>query len=506
MSYLLRGKVDVLNEVEVKNDVNNPLRVTIENGPTAPALVEVVNGITINSGNINAYIASGQLTAYIQSGNVNVSSGLFQLMSSGSPVSTTNPLPVILGSGAIGGGMPLPISFTSNQTDAFGRLRVSNPFTLFDSQHRYKTNDRWDYVSSGGGSVSYDPNGSLVNLNTNLASGSRVVSETKRVMAYQPGKSLLIYSTFTMCSGQTGQSQKVGYFGNDNGVYFEMDGTTPTFVLRSSVSGTMAETRKARLSWNVDNLDGNGPSGLNITNYCSSMILFIDIEWLGVGDVRVGFIINGTFVLCHIFRHTVGSTNPISGTYMTTACLPLRYEITNTAAVTRSGNLKQICNTVVSEGGYQGFSRRFNTSLSTSEKTLTTADVGQPVISLRLASGRTDAVVIPSNINLILTSNQNIQYRLILNPSLSSGTNWVTHYAGNVQYDLSSTYYASGTGTDILGGYVNNLGSLNISDINDFNFQIGRTIDGVSDIISLVAIPTSSNTKLLADVSWYEII
>lgn len=161
---------------------------------------------------------------------------------------------------------------------------------------------------------------------------------------------------------------------------------------------------------------------------------------------------------------------------------------------------------MISEGGYQGFSRQYNTSLGTSELTLPNANVGTPVISLRLASGRTDAIVVPSNISLIITSNQNIQYRIISNATIASGTSWVTHFEGNVQYDKSSTYYASGSGVDITGGYVNNLGTLNISNIDDFNFQLGRSINSVSDTLTLVAIPTTSNTKILADFSWYEIV
>jgi hypothetical protein len=423
---------------------------------------------------------------------------------SATEVSPTNPLPVSISSGSIGGG-GLPVTFAGGATDAFGRLRVANPFTLFDSQHRYRINDKWNYAASGSASTSFDTNGSLVNLDTTLSSGSHLVSETKKVMAYQPGKSLLIYNTFTMCSGQAGQRQRVGYFGAENGIYFEMNGTTPNFVLRSKVTGSVVDTAVAKGSWNVDNLNGNGPSKINLNDFSSSLIMFIDIEWLGVGDVRVGFILNGQYVYCHTFQHTPTGNNPISGTYMTTACLPLRYEISNTTAVTRSGNLKQICNTVISEGGYEGFNRRYNQSLGTSPANLTNADTTYPLISIRLASGRIDSIVLPTNINTIVTSNQDIQYKLLLNATIS-GSVWATHPNGNVQTDVSATSVASGSGTELLGGYVNKQGSLDIAGINEFNFQLGRTINGVSDVITLAAAGTSANTKVLSDLSWYEII
>ncbi len=460
--------------------------------------------VHVMSGQINAYIQSGNVNSYITSGNVYVNSGNINILNSGTVVSNTNPFPVTYV--ASGGSSTLPVTFAGGSTDAFGRLRVSNPFTLFDSQHRYQINDKWNYVTSGGAATVFDTNQSLVNLNTNLSSGSQLVCETKRVMPYQPGKSLLIYSTFTMTNVQANQRQRVGYFGAQNGIYFEMDGTTANFVLRSYITGGLAETRKAKGTWNVDNLDGNGPSGYNLSNFSNSMILYIDIEWLGVGDVRVGFVLNGQYVHCHTFRHTPVGGSPISGTYMTTACLPLRYEITNTGTVTASGNLKQICNSVISEAGYEGFSRRYNVDLGTNAKRLVDDDVLYPIMSIRLASGRLDSVIVPSNLNAIVTSNQDVQYRIVLNPTLQSGTSWVTHYNGNVQYDLSSTGILSGSGTNVIGGYVNKAGSLDITTVNEFNFQLGRTINGVSDVFTVAMAAPTANTDVLADLSWFEIV
>jgi len=475
----------------------NPLPVDIGGG--------TVN-INVASGtNLNVSVTSGQFS--ILSGKVSVSSGNTSLYTSSGTIGQTNPLPVSISSGAFSNNI-VPISFATGTTDAFGRLRVSNPFTLFDSQHRYQISDKWNYQTTTGGSTFYDVNGSLVNLNTSLTSGSQVIAETKRVMPYQPGKSLLIYSTFTMSSAQNNLRQRIGYFGEQNGIYFEVDGTSINFVKRSYVNGSVVETKATRLSgdgWNVDNLDGNGPSGYNISDYSSSFIFFIEIEWLGVGDVRVGFILNGAYVPCHVFKHTPAGDSPISGTYMTTACLPLRAEITNKGPITSSGNLKQICNSVISEGGYEGFSRRYNADLGTSPKNLVNADQLYPIVSIRLASGRLDSIVVPSNLNAIVTSNQDIQYRIVLNPTLV-GASWQTHYQGNVQYDTSATSLASGSGTNVVGGYVNKQGSLDITSINQFNFQIGRLLDGTSEILTIAMAGTSANTKVLADLSWFEII
>jgi len=63
-------------------------------------------------------------------------------------------------------GMGQPVlrtQFNPTATDAFGRFRVSNPHTLFDSTLRYGDDTRdWDTLASGGGSVSH-----LANESTN---------------------------------------------------------------------------------------------------------------------------------------------------------------------------------------------------------------------------------------------------------------------------------------------------------------------------------------------------
>ena len=122
-------------------------------------------------------------------------------------------------------------------------------------------------------------------------------------------------------------------------------GNTAYFVERSLSLGTTI--RVAQEDWNIDKLDGTGPSGITL-NSSKAQILWMDIEWLGVGSVRIGFVIDGAFIHCHTFHHS----NIIESTYITSGSLPLRYEIANTGITTSTSNLKQICSSVISEGGY----------------------------------------------------------------------------------------------------------------------------------------------------------
>lgn len=405
-------------------------------------------------------------------------------------------------------GRPLEVTTTSGDTvyvqpattagDAFGRLRISQPFTIFDSQHRYQENDKWSTLTGVSGTTTYRANESVVDLNVTTRSGDYIYRETKRVFPYQPGKSFLNMSSFVFASGKTNLRQRVGLFGTQNGIYFEQSGNTNYLVLRSYISGSVNETRVAQSGWNLDAFDGNGPSN-RILNTTKANIFWMDIEWLGVGDVRTGFVVDGHMEIAHIFHNDNQNTT----SYMTTAVLPLRQEIENLNTTTSSSTAKQICATVASEGGYEGFSRRYNVSLGTTEKNLAATGVSYPVISLRLPSGRLDAVVVPSNLNAIVTSNQNVQFKVLLNPTLS-GASFTAHYNGNVEYDVTASGLSGGT--DIIGGYIQNNGTLDITSINSFNFQLGRTQAGVSDVFTVVMVPTSPNTKILADLSWFEIV
>jgi hypothetical protein len=403
------------------------------------------------------------------------------------------------------------VGFKGNVVDAFNRLKVSNPFTLFDSQQRYVLSDKWNYVGVSGGTYAYNTVESTVSLTSGLTNGSKMYAETKRVFPYQPGKSLTIIDSFVMAQPKSGLRQRVGYFGITggvtagtpyNGVYLQQDGLTLSVCLTSASLGTTQTVTQS--NWNADKFDGTGNSGVTI-DVTKGNIFWLDVEWLGVGDVRTGFFIDGKPVVAHTFYNT----NKNSTTYMTTACLPLRYEIENTSSQATSSTMRQICSTILSEGGYEGFSRRYNVTHSgTTPHTLTTAGTQYPLVAIRLAPDRLDSIIIPSNISVAIEPDTNnkplvVQYRILLNPTLTEGA-WQTHFNGNVQYNVTATGVTGGT--DIIGGYISSSGTLDVSSINDFNFQIGRTQLGVSDTFVLVLVPTENGTQGYTDLSWFEII
>ena len=85
------------------------------------------------------------------------------------------------------------------------------------------------------------------------------------------------------------------------------------FVRRTFVSGSAVDADEiAQSDWNTDKLDGTGPSGI-ILDESKAQILWWDFEWLGVGTVRCGFVIDGLFRTCHVFNHAIVTGKQKSG-------------------------------------------------------------------------------------------------------------------------------------------------------------------------------------------------
>ena len=400
-----------------------------------------------------------------------------------------------------------PANPTGTAVDAFGRARVSSPLTLFDSSHRYRDNNLWSTSNTAGGTYAFSTNEGLVNLNVSTATDAEVVRETTKVFSYQPGKSLQIMNTFAFNTAKANLRQRVGYYGAKNGFYLELDGTTLSFVERTYVSGGLQETRVSQANWNIDKLDGVGASLLTL-DITKAQILWMDIEWLGVGCVRLGFVIDGKFIHCHTFYHS----NLVTTTYITTASLPCRYEIKNTGTTSGSSTLKQICTSVISEGGYElrGLQQAIGTAIG-APRDLTTVNTYYPVVSIRLKASpdRLDAIVILTALSILgITNNANYNWRVVASGTTRGGT-WTT--AGDdsaVEYNLTGTSFAGGR--ILASGWTSgsNQGSSPVDILKEalFKFQLER--NGLTSSpyeLTLVAATDSAGADIYASMDWEEV-
>lgn len=434
--------IDTLPEIEIKNDVDNPIPISKDtnvNSITNPIYVEGVNNASF---------------------------------------------------------------FAPTQSDAFGRLRVSNPLTLFDTQSRYFDHEQFVSNIASAASSTYNANSSAFALSV-TGSGDSIIRETTKTFIYQPGKSLLVMNTFAMNTPTSGLTQRVGYYGAQNGVFFEVSGTTLNLVIRSYSSGSLVEDRVAQSSWNGDRLNGTGPSGITL-NPSLTQIFWIDIEWLGVGSVRCGFVINGQFIVCHTFNHAnvVGNTT----TYMTTACLPIRYELSSSGP---SGSLTQICSTVISEGGYSltGLPKAIGHALGSPVRLSNTSSVFTPLISIRLKSSNQDAIVLPINYTIAAVASSIYKYR-VYKKATTSGGSWVSAGSNSsVEYNLSPTSLTSGEAAEEAFIISSNQSSQAPSQVEfAFEEQLQRnSFTGTMFEYVITAATTGTNQDLYASIEWQEI-
>ena len=465
--------VDILNTVTVNGDV------TIVNPVTA---VNIINSIALKDVNNNDVT----VVASTSSLNVNI----------------TNPV-----TATVDPNIGFPVTFaSSNNFDAFGRLRVSTPLTVFDSSHRYRDNNLWSSLTAVNGTYEFNNNQGLIDLTVNNLAGSSVIRETTKVFSYQPGKSLLIFTTFVMAPSTTNLRQRVGYFGDSNGIYLQLDDGVISFVERTQVYGTPSiETIVPLSAWNGDRLNGTGTSGLTL-DITKAQILWMDVEWLGVGTVRAGFVINGKFITCHSFHHA----NILATTYITTASLPLRQEITNKDNTASSNTMKQICSTVISEGGYElrGLQQAVGTSIA-SPIVLANAGTYYPIISIRLKNDRLDAIVIITALSIMGIGNGiNYNWQLHATGSTNGGTWMSADIDGAVEYNITGTSFTSGR--ILASGFLNssNQGSPTTNLLKEalFKFQLER--NGLTNTpyeISLVVAAGTNSESVFASMDWEEV-
>ena len=463
-------------------------------------------GIT-SIGNVD--ISGNSLPVTIQSGNVNaVVSGNVTSTLSGNLAGITANVTVVDGGGSItvDGTVNANISGTVATTiggtnlDAFGRLRVSNPVTLFDSQNRYIDGQQFSTSLTGSGTRTYVQDESSFNLTVGAGATDGVYTQSKTVQAYQPGKSLLVMNTFAMAAIQSNLVQKVGYFTEQNGIYFEQSDAL-YFRIKSSASGSPTIDSAYQPNWNGDTLDGSGgpnnPSGIEL-DPTLTQIFWCDIEWLGVGNVRCGFVINGEFIVCHTFRH---ANMPYNTTvYMTTSTLNPRYEIYKTGGGA-GGTMKQICSTVISEGGYSPSATIGYVTNGTNVTRVSAANTVTSLCSIRLNPAYPDAVVIPTQIDLLLLDVRYGQFQLIENATFT--TSWSNVANSVVQTSIHSNTITDGT--VVYAGLNSSRDEVEIGEDIKKRLQLWRYANGTPSTLTLAVSYTQTNADLLYKLGWEEL-
>lgn len=313
--------------------------------------------------------------------------------------------------------------------DAFSRLRTSEAVTIFDNQFEYDTSPLlWEYTTVGGGTATHLPNESSVRLRVSTGATDSVIAQTRGYHRYQPSKSQMIVMTGVLGAGATNVRRRIGLYDNNNGIFCQLSEGNLSFVLRSFATGSSVDTSVGQASWNLDKLDGSGPSGITI-DPSKSQIFVLDLQWLGVGRVRCGFYMNGKIIYAHEFLNS----NKVSTVYMTTANLPLRYEISNLAVTTTTHDLIAICQSVISEQGVEfERSNQFSASNGTTSIAVTTR---RAILSVRPAATFNSIVnrgrIAPMLTEILATTNAAF-FEIVYNPTFTGTPTWTAANASSI--------------------------------------------------------------------------
>ena len=395
------------------------------------------------------------------------------------------------------------LSSGGNEIDSFGRLRVSNQVVLFESFFTFDLQDtRWTQALTGSGTVTRDTNANTANLNVGTASGDKVVRRSRRYIPYQAGRSQHFSMSFIFNAAKTNLRQRIGCFDDNDGIFLQLSGSTVSFVQRTSTSGSPSDSNAAaQSSWNIDKLDGTGPSQATI-DFTKIQLLIIDYGWQAAGSIRVGFLINGEIVYAHVF-HTA---NVLSLPFMKSGAMPIRLEIENTGATSGASTMKTVCFMASSESGFNpvGLIRSASTGITAKSVSTTLT----PIISIRLEAANSAKSMCLINHTAMVITNDYIEMAIVKNATLTGASFGAVGSDSIAEFDVGAS--AATGGTTIYKSYTTQSGNgaVGVSSISDiyegFSTQLGSLLDGTTETLTLLARTTTGTADMLGALTWRE--
>lgn len=390
--------------------------------------------------------------------------------------------------------------------DSFSRLRVSEPSYVFDCQFTYGLQPLlFEPVTSGtGATVTHDSTNRCALMTfSSTATGGKSYMQSYEHFRYQSGRSQLILLTFNFIETAANCLKFVGYSDGTNGLEFQQSGSTLQFVRYSGTSAGNSTVTQS--SWNIDPLDGTGPSGLTL-DVTKTNIFIIDFQALYVGRVRLGFDIDGQVVYCHEFLHANVLTNP----YIQTANLPIRAGMTCTGTVSTTMNF--ICSSVLSEGGESEVG-----GYSFSVEGIGTAGNGarahilsvRPKTTFNSIANRSKFVL--ESIDILVTGNSSVYYELCVGQAISGTTtfNDVNTNYSTMEYNTAGTISGSPS-IVIFSGYTAATAQSKSAASAKISNKYPITLDAAGAIrslgtLSLIATGIGAASAMRATFNWREI-
>ena len=392
--------------------------------------------------------------------------------------------------------------------DAFGRWRVSNPETIFESKQIFDNAPLfWDDSEESGGSTTSSH--STAEASSTMGVGTIAGVRTRQTFErfnYQPGKSHLILMTGVLgeTGGGSGITRGIGYYDDDNGLFFLDDEGTVKVVRRTKVTGSVVDNKVTQSDWNLDVMDGTGLSGITI-DWTKSQMFMIDFEWLSVGRVRFGLVVNGISV----YVHEILNANLLNVAYMSTPNLPCRYRIENDGTGAAS-TMVHICATVTSEGGAHNLGVLRYKSTGGTHVDCATENTIYAIVGIRLKSASIGGTVKMVSSSLAEhAGTKNVEWILKWNPTVADTFTYGNETNSLVQTATGASANTVTSGIDIAGGHfsTDKKGGSAGDDLEDA-LTLGAKIDGTVDEIVLCARPVggSSAIDIEGSLTWRELV
>lgn len=361
-----------------------------------------------------------------------------------------------IGRWKLGFGNPLGITIAdTGSADAFNRLRVSNPQTVFEVQNQYNAETlRMEAGNTGTGvAPAHDANSRMVTLRVNAGGGGGIsFLQSFQYLPYQPGKSQLILMTGVFGAPVAGAIMRFGYGDANNGIFYEQNSTAGVqFTLLSAVSGAGVQNSVSQLNWNIDKFNGTGPSQLTL-DPTKSFILVIDLQFLAMGRVRCGFEIGGSLFYAHEFN----CANVLASPYMQSASLPVKAEVFAPAAIASIATASFKCAAVCSEGGVDlDVGRDFSTEgvVTAASGTRTHILSLRPAVAFNGIANR--GLFVPESVQILAGSNP-VKWELVIGAAFTVAPAFA---AVNATYSFAEagtggSFNNLTNGVVVLGGYV----------------------------------------------------
>jgi len=146
-----------------------------------------------------------------------------------------------------------------------------------------------------------------------------------------------------------GQSYRVESISNDQTMTISPSyrGANSTYSLMSKTS----DTKIPQLEWNLDTMDGNGPSGYDL-DLTKMQMFYIDYSWYGAGFIRWGLRgVDGNIT----YVHKMANNNVNSEAYMRSGNVPARYESNTFPKTTIISSSILVTDTTINVKSTEGF-------------------------------------------------------------------------------------------------------------------------------------------------------